>query len=429
MANLQEILAAIDGMNTAWAEFTKVNDQKIDAIKNGHDGRARELDEKVDRIGKDITKFSSLKEVLEREHKFLTERIESLEASASSPGRTALVRMREEHTRSFLAAVRHKFEDTSLNAKVQDLQKQLWDQKDITIGTPAAGGYAVPEEISREIGRLELLFSPVRELVKVVNVGTSDYKELVNRRGLTSGWVGETGPRPATATPTLRERMPTQGEIYAYPQVSEWSLDDIFFNVENWLADEVAQRFAQEEGTAVISGNGTSKPTGILNTSPVATADFASPERSPNAIQLVTSDLTPGGVGILGDALIDLVYTLNSAYRAGSSFVMNSLSTAGVRKLKDTTGQYLWQPSLQSGQPDMLLGYPVVTWEQMPNIGANAFPVLFGNFKRGYTLVDRVGLRITRDNVTNIGYVRFYVRRREGGILIDNHAIKALQTL
>jgi HK97 family phage major capsid protein len=429
MANLQEILAAIDGMNTAWAEFTKVNDQKIDAIKNGHDGRAKELDEKVDRIGKDITKFASLKEVLEREHKFLTERIESLEASASSPGRTALVKMREEHSRTFIAAVRHKFEDTSLNAKVQDLQKQLWDQKDITIGTPAAGGYAVPEEISREIGRLELLFSPVRQLVKVVNVGTSDYKELVNRRGMTSGWVGETGPRPATNTPTLRERTPTQGEIYAYPQVSEWSLDDIFFNVENWLADEVAQRFAQEEGIAVISGNGTSKPTGILNTAPVATADFASPERSPNAIQLVTSDLTPGGVGIIGDALIDLVYTLNSAYRAGASFAMNSLSTAGVRKLKDTTGQYLWQPSLQAGQPDMLLGYPVVTWEHMPNIGANAFPVLFGNFQRAYTLVDRVGLRITRDNVTNIGYVRFYVRRREGGILIDNHALKALQTL
>jgi HK97 family phage major capsid protein len=307
--------------------------------------------------------------------------------------------------------------------KLQELAK-----KDITIGTAAAGGFALPEEISREIGRLELLFSPVRSLVKVVQVGTNDYKELVSKRGASSGWVGETGSRTATTTPQLRERAPTFGEIYAYPQVSEWSLDDIFFNVDNWLSEEVAQEFAQEEGLAVISGNGTSKPTGLINTAPVATADFASPERSANAFQFIASDLTPGGVGVLGDALIDCVYSLNTAYRARATWIFNSLTAAAIRKLKDTTGQYLWQPSMQAGQPERLLGYPVAIWEQMQNVGANNFPVAIGDWRRAYVLADRVGLRVTRDNVTNIGHIRFYVRRREGGHVLDNHAAKFIQT-
>jgi HK97 family phage major capsid protein len=145
-------------------------------------------------------------------------------------------------------------------AKMLELQRKMIEAKDITIGTGAAGGFAVPEGIGREVGRLELQFSPVRRLVKVQRVGTSDYKELVSKRGTTSGWVAETGTRSATATPTMRERTPTHGELYAYPQVSEWALDDMFFDVGARLAEELAQEFAQEEGLAVISGNGTNKP-------------------------------------------------------------------------------------------------------------------------------------------------------------------------
>ena len=165
--------------------------------------------------------------------------------------------------------------------------------KDVTIGTPAAGGYAVPEEIAREIEELERKFSPVRSLVKVVQVGSSDYKELVSIGGASSGWVGETGSRTATTTSQLRERAPTHGELYAYPQASEWSLDDIFFNVEAWLAEEVAESFAINEGDAVIRGNGTSKPTGMLNTTPVTTADFASPLRNAAAYQYIASPSVP----------------------------------------------------------------------------------------------------------------------------------------
>jgi HK97 family phage major capsid protein len=303
----------------------------------------------------------------------------------------------------------------------------MWEAKDVTIGSPAGGGFAVPEEIRREIERLEKKFSPVRNLVRVVPVGTSDYKALVNIRGSTSGWVGETGTRTATATSQLREVTPTHGELYAYPQASEWSLDDIFFDVEGWIAEEVAQEFAIQEGDAVIRGNGTSKPTGMLNTAPTAVADFASPPRAAAVYEFVASDLTPPGIA--PDAMIDLVYRLNSAYRSQATWVMNSLVTGAVRKLKDTQNQYLWQPGLQMGQPDRLLGYMVETWEQMDNIALNAHPIAFGDFRRGYILTDRTGLRITRDNVTNVGFVRFYIRRREGGHVLDNNAIKFLKTI
>lgn len=425
----QELNETIDKIGVAFEEFKKANDDRLKAVKDGNESKAGELDQKLAKIDAELSKLTALKKRTEAELDLQRERLEELESRSKSPGKTVEEKRRGEYKEAFVDWLRNKGQGPLQEQKLQDLSRKMIEAKDITIGTGAAGGFAVPEEIAREIGRLELLFSPVRSLVKVVQAGTSDYKELVSKRGTTSGWVGETGTRTATATSTLRERAMTHGELYAYPQASEWSLDDIFFNVEAWLAEEVAEKFAVEEGIAVITGNGTSKPTGMINTSPATTADFASPERSANAYQAVTSDLTPGGVAILADTLIDLLYTLNSAYRSRATWVFNSLTAAAIRKLKDTTNQYLWQPGLQMGQPERLLGFPVAIWENMQNVGANNFPVAVGDWRRAYYLADRVGLRITRDNVTNVGFVRFYVRRREGGHVLDNHAAKFLQTL
>ena len=420
----------INEIGSAFEEFKKVNDERVEAVSKGQESIASELEEKLGKIEKDVTKFTSLKEQIEAEQQLHRERIEELEARKSSPGKTAGEVVQDEYKDTFLDWMRNKGASPLHEQKLQDLQRKMIEHKDVTIASNAGGGFAVPEELSREIERMELLFSPVRNLVKVVNAGSSDYKELVNLRGATSGWVGESDTRSATDTSQLREVAPTFGELYAYPQASEWSLDDIFFNVENWLAEEVAQEFAVQEGEAVIRGNGTSKPTGMLNTTPTTDADFASPLRAAAAYQYIDSEAagSPAEPTLDPDKIIDLIYTLNSAYRSGAAFVMNSATTGQVRKLKDTTGQYLWQPSLQAGEPNMLLGYQHQTWEQMDDVGANNFPVAFGNFRRGYVLANRVGLRITRDNVTNVGFVRFYVRRREGGIVLNNDAIKWIRT-
>ncbi len=427
MSSLAEIKKAIGQTAEAFEEFKATNDKRIEALKQGNESLAKELEEKLGRIETDLSNFSSLKKQLEIEQELQRERIEELEARASQPGRTASEKRQAEYKKTFIDWMRQRGQSPLHEQQLEAQQRRMIEAKDVTIGSGAGGGFAVPEEIAREIERLEKKFSPVRRLVKVVPTGTSDYKELVNIRGATAGWVGETGTRTATATPQLRERAPTFGELYAYPQASEWSLDDIFFNVEQWLTEEVAQEFAIEEGDAVIRGDGISKPTGMLNTTPTTSADFASPLRDPSAYQFVANDTSPAGAALLPDVLFDVVYTLNSMYRAMATWIMNSLTTGAVRKLKDADNQYLWQPGLQAGQPDRLLGYPVETWEQLDDLGANNFPIGFGDFRKAYVLADRVGLRITRDNISNVGFVRWYIRRREGGIVLNNDAVKWLR--
>lgn len=415
------IKEAIDNQATAFDAYKKTNDERLDAVRTGNETKAKELDVKLSKIETDVQKFGELKKTIEIEQQLHRERIEELESRSKAPGRTQIEQKQGEYRDAFVTWMRNKGASPNDEQKLINLGKQLVEMKDITVGSSAGGGYALPKEIASEIAKFELLFSPVRRLVKVIQVGTTDFHQLLNLRGATSGWVGETGSRTATNTPTLRDIIPTMGEIYAYPQVSEWSLDDLGFNVENWLAENVGDEFAYQEGVAVISGNGTNKPTGMTNTAPGSATDVAG-TRTAAQYQYVSSTQSPSAVS--ADSIIDVSYALNSALRGGSVYVMNSNTQGAVRKLKDTTNQYLWQPSLQAGQPDTLNGYRVETWEQLDDIGVHTFPLAFGNFQRGYMLVDRVGLRITRDNITNPGYVRFYVRRREGGIVFDNNAIK-----
>lgn len=426
MSSFVEIKQAIDQTATAFEEFKKTNDQRLDALKNGQEGKAKELDAKLVKIEADVKASTGLKEAVEREMAFMRERVEDLESKQLRPGKTGGEKLKDEYKTAFMGWMRNRGQSPDDERKMIDLaRKAASEHKDITIGTGSAGGFGVPEEISREIEKHELKFSPVRSLCKVVQAGTSDYKELLSINGATSGWVGETGTRTATATPTLREIAPTHGELYAYPQASEWSLDDVFFNVESWLSENVAESFAIAEANAVLTGTGVNQPTGMLNTSPTAVSDETA-TRAAAVYEFIAN--IDAGLALLPDRLIDTQYKLNSAYQMGAVWALNSTTAGVVRKLKDTTNQYLWQPSLIVGQPDTLLGKPVSIWEQMASIANNAHPIAYGNFKRGYVIADRVGLRITRDNVSNVGFVRFYVRRREGGIVLNNNAIKWIKT-
>lgn len=419
--SMTALTKSIEKIGKAFEEFKTTNDERIAALESGNESKAGELGAKVAKIEAEISQWSAVKKSIELAHQQHQERMEELEARASSPGKTAEQKAKDEQKALFIDWMRHKGQAPHIEQQLIDLQR-----KDVTIGSPAGGGVAVPEEVARDIDQMQAKVSPVRRLVKVVKANSSDYKELVGIRGATSGWVGETAVRAATATPQLREVTPTHGELYAYPQCSEWALDDIYFNVEEWIAENVGEEFALQEGDAVIRGNGVSKPTGMLNTAPTAVADQFPPSRAAAVYQFIPN--IHASFQIQGDSLINAVYTLNSAYRPGSVWTMNSLTTGAVRTIKDTTGQYLWAPGLVAGQPDRLLGYPVETWEQMDNPGANAHPIAFGNFRRAYVLVDRVGLRITRDNVTNVGFVRFYIRRREGGHVLNNDALKFIKT-
>jgi len=354
----------------------------------------------------------------------LTDRMEELESRGRlplKPDSPSMSHEEREHLKAFTGWIRKRGESPAHEQKLLE-----YEAKDVTVGSSAGGGYALPKVIAQRVLDLEIKMSPVRLIIPVTQVSTTDYHELLGIRGATSGWVGETTTRTPSNTPQLRDILPTFGEIYAYPQCSEWSLDDLQFNVEDWLVMNIATEFSYQEGVAVIRGNGTNKPTGMLNTTPVTTADWASPLRTAAAYQYISSTASP--FSVTADSIIDLQYTLNSAYRSNAVYVMNSNTAASIRKLKDTTNQYLWQQSLIQGQPSTLAGYPVYVWEDLDDIGSAKFPVAFGDFSQGYLLANRVDLRITRDPYTTPGQVKFYVRRRVGGIVKNNDAIKWIRT-
>ncbi|MFL6845659.1 MAG: phage major capsid protein [Allosphingosinicella sp.] len=297
--------------------------------------------------------------------------------------------------------------------------------KAVTGTTDAAGGYAVPEEIDSEIARLLTSISPIRAIANVVRVGSSGYRKLVTAGGTPSGWVSETAGRPETATPSFIEVAPPFGELYANPAASQAMLDDAAFDVEAWLASEIATEFARAEGAAFVSGSGVNRPRGFLTGATYADTDATRPFGS---LQTLATGVNGGfPASNPQDKLIDLVQALRSPYRQGAVFVMNSATAARIRKFKTSDGAFLWQPGLVAGRPDTLLGYPVVEAEDMPDIAVDSLSIAFGNFKAGYLIAERTETQILRDPYTNKPFVHFYATKRIGGQVVNSEAIKLLK--
>lgn len=296
--------------------------------------------------------------------------------------------------------------------------------KSITGAVPADGGYAVPREIDAMISSRLQNISPIRSLAQVVQTGTAGYRKLVTTGGTSSGWVSETAGRPETETPRFAEIAPPSGELYANPAASQTMLDDASFDLESWLADEIAMEFARAEGTAFIRGTGINQPAGFLTAPKSDTDDAARPF---GTLQFITSGKAAGLGASPELKLIDLVHSLKAGHRQGASWVMNSATLAEVRKLKTADGSFLWQPGLMESQPNRLLGYPVVEAEDMPDIAADAFPIAFGNFRAGYLIAERRATSILRDPFTNKPFVHFYATKRIGGQVLDSEAIKLLK--
>ena len=296
--------------------------------------------------------------------------------------------------------------------------------KSISGAVPADGGYAVPREIDAMIARQLVQVSPIRAIAQVVQTGSAGYRKLIATGGTASGWVSEVAGRPGTETPDFAEIAPPTGELYANPAASQAMLDDAGFDLESWLAGEIASEFARAEGAAFISGNGINRPRGFLSAPQSEAADGT---RTFGSLQYIGS----GAASDLGSEpeslLIDLVHTLKGGYRQGASWVMNSATLAEVRKLRTADGAFLWQPGLVEGQPDRLLGYPVTEAEDMPDVAAGSTPIAFGNFRAGYLIAERSATQILRDPFTNKPFVHFYATKRVGGQVLDSNAIKLLK--
>ncbi len=415
--SVKSIGDAIDKIGTAFEEYKKTNDQRIEAIKAGNS--TSDLDAKLAKMDSAIDQLTEVKSKLEK-----------METKLARPGAFGDKQDREspeavEYKNALLDWVRSPTDQARMQ-KATQAQKALEAKSTATVtSTGSAGGFALPEQIERAIARIGVDISPIRQIATVRTVGTPDYKELFDVNGAGFEWIGETDTRAQTNTPDLAEVAPTFGMASAKPQASEESLDDLFFNVEDWLISSAAETIYAGEGAAFVSGNGTKKPTGFLaGPTPVTTADAS---RAFGTLQYIASGQA-AALPTSPDVFYDLVYALRSRYRANAKWVTSKLVLAALRKYKEaTTNAYMWQPGLSAGQPDMFMGYGVVEAEDMPAVGAGAFSLAFGDFKEGYLIADRVGMRITRDEITTPGYVKFYVRKRVGGKIRNSQAIKLLK--
>jgi HK97 family phage major capsid protein len=298
------------------------------------------------------------------------------------------------------------------------------EMKAFTGVTGDAGGYAVPREIDAVIDSLLKSASPIRAVANVVKVGTAGYRKLVTTGGTPSGWAAETQGRPETATPVFQEIAPPMGELYANPSASQAMLDDAQFDVEEWLAGEIAAEFAKAEGAAFVGGNGVNRPKGFLTYPTAVSVDGA---RAFGTLQYLASGAAADFGANPQERLIDLVQSLRAPYRQGACFVMNAQTLARIRKFKTADGAFVWQPSLSAGQPASLLGYPVVEAEDMPDVAANALAIAFGNFRAGYVVAERSETAILRDPYSNKPFVGFYATKRVGGAVANSEAIKLLK--
>lgn len=416
---LNEIKSLVEAQGKAFEDFKKANDARIDAIKDGKSAADHEA--KLAKIEKDMAALDEQKS-----------RLEKLEAKMARPGafdgakQDGETQAEAEYRRAFVGWVR-KPSDYEAQGKAMAALKSLEATKaaQTVTSTGSAGGFALPEIIERQIARLSVDISPIRGISTVRMVGSPDYKELFDVNGAAFEWLGEAGVRNQTNTPDLAEVAPTFGMASAKPQASEESLDDLFFNVEDWLISSAAEAIAQGEGASFVSGNGTNKPTGILaGPAPVTTADSA---RAFGTLQYIASGQA-AALPTSADVFFDMVYGLRARYRANARWLTSKTVLSALRKYKDTTNQYLWQPALTAGQPATFMGFPIVEAEDMPVVAANSFSLAFGDFREGYLIADRVGMRITRDEITTPGFVKFYVRKRVGGKLRNTQAIKLLKT-
>jgi HK97 family phage major capsid protein len=295
--------------------------------------------------------------------------------------------------------------------------------KSLSAGSDADGGYVVPLETEQTIDRVLTKASPIRAIASVRPIGSNVYRKPIASVGAVSGWVAETAAPTTTSAPTLSAIDFPAMELYAMPAATPTLLDDAQVDIEQWLASEVQIVFAEQESTAFVTGDGSNKPTGFLSYTKVADVNWAW-----DKIGYVLS----GGDGAFAssaptDALLDLVYAPKQGYRANAHWVMNRKTEAAMRKLTDEAGNYIWQPGTRAGEAASIFGYPVMESEDMPDIASASYSIAFGDFARGYLIVDRVGIRTLRDPYSSKPYVLFYTTKRVGGGVQNFEAIKLMK--
>ena len=398
-----QVKNAVDAMATAFEEFKSVNDQRLAEIeKKGSSDPITE--EKLAKIEADLDRFETVNQKLvaaEAKSEQMSEALANIETMLKRP----------------TAQVKH--EDVDFAVKSWDKWLRKGDQgldemelKALTVGTAATAGNLAPAEYVNEIIKIVEEFSPVRSVARVRQTTNKEIEVPQKTANFAAAWTAEGGSRTeTTGYTTALNTIPTH-ELYALVDISSQLLEDSAFDMEAEMNLEFAEQFAKAEGAAFISGNGTNKPTGITNGSTVGSTAAAA------------------AAAIATDDLINLMHDIKTPYMSGATFMFNRQTLGEIRKLKDTAGQYIFQTGFsgQAGVPNTILGSPYVEAPDVADIAADAKSVIYGDFRRGYMIVDRVALSVLRDpySQASSGNVRYIARRRVGGEVVLAEAMRVL---
>lgn len=428
---VKEAKEAVDSLKKAFHDFRVTNDERIKQIEaKGYADPL--LEQQVDKANADIAKLSDELKALTKAHDNVELAINRGTNGGKGGDEIKALAEFQQYTRGRV----HSADSLTVEgfraykkAFASYLRRGDSVPADIraamSVGSDPDGGFYVTPDTSGTIVQKIFETSPIRQIAAVQTISTDALEGYADTDEQSAGWVAETGARSDSTTPQGKKYRIPVFEMYSQPSATQQLLDDASIDIEAWLAGKVADKLARLENTAFVSGNGVTQPRGFLDYTTAATADSA---RSWGTLEHVATG-TSGGFGTDpngSDKLIDLMHKLKSAYRNGAVWVMNRATLGAARKLK-ANGEYIWLPSMTAGQNSQLLGFQVVEAEDMPAIAANSLSIAFGNFKVGYQIVDRQGIRTLRDPFTNKPYVRFYTTRRVGGDVLNFEAIKFLK--
>ena len=362
-----------------------------------------------------VTELKGFREDIQNKLTAQEERMNMLDRKTALRGRAPLSTVAETevpHQKAFNAYLRSGDDD--------GLRGLAIEEKGLSVASD--GGFLAAPQVADTVQNVLRAGASLRKLANVVAVESSSYEVLVDKADMGAGWADESDATETGAGGVERISIPVH-ELSAMPKASQRLLDDAAFDVEGWLAERIADKFARSEAAAFINGDGVSKPRGIMSYPTAA----AGAEGDGQIGVVVTGALGDFNTASPADSLIDLIYALGAEYRANACFVMNSKTAARVRKMKDADGRFLWSDALSAGQAAQLLGYPVMISEDMPDIDMESCAIAFGDFHAAYTIVERPDLRVLRDPFSAKPHVLFYATKRVGGGVTDFHALKLLQ--
>lgn len=415
-AEAKKLMADI---KTAFEEFKAANDKEIADLKKGISDTVQS--EKVDRINASISDLQAQLADLATKH--AAAQLGGGDGNADEV--KALASFRRD-TGQEVSAEDFRAYGPALNTYLRrgpSAPSAVLAQ--MSVGSDPAGGYTVMPTMSDRIMKRIYETSPMRQLAFVTTIGTDRLEGFNDLEEAEAGWVGETTPREDTATPGLGMWAIPVHEVFAQPKATQKLLDDSAWDIEGWLAEKASDKMARTETTSFFAGTGDKRPRGLLTYATAATADATRPWGTFEHVNTGQSGAWPAANP--GDKLIDLVFSLKAAWRNNANFCMSRKTVGDVRKLKDAEDRYLWQPNFEARQGGLLLGYPIVEAEDMPAIASNALSIAFGDFRETYTIVDRVGIRVLRDPLTQKGFVKFYTTKRVGGGATSFEAMKFLR--